>query len=268
MVILILVLAAVIVAYLILIFPGRASRRKKRPFSGQYFANRGLHGASGAAENSMEAFHLAVEAGYGIKLDARLTSDDKVIVFRAGDMSPLIGEDGAVEDKTYDALKPLKISGTQEGIPLLEDVLDMVSDRVPVMVELINSCRNQDLCIRSSGIIAVYKGDIGVVSFHPGMLAWYRKNSPRVFRGLMTCQAECYDKAVSKKVAFMISRMLTNVVSRPQFIAFRIGKIPFPAKLCYALGAMRVGWTCRKPGGEGKNDAVIFEGYYPSQSLK
>ena len=44
----------------------------------EMFAHRGLHGA-GVPENSLLAFLLAKERGYGIELDVQLTRDKKLL---------------------------------------------------------------------------------------------------------------------------------------------------------------------------------------------
>ena len=65
--------------YLFLVAPG-----KKRPemdkFKTVRYAHRGLHG-EGRAENSLSGFRAAVDAGYGIELDVRLSSDGELVVF-------------------------------------------------------------------------------------------------------------------------------------------------------------------------------------------
>ncbi|MBQ9979463.1 MAG: glycerophosphodiester phosphodiesterase [Oscillospiraceae bacterium] len=270
--ILILFIIAIVIiaifAYFSMIMPGRSSKEKKSDFSGLYFAHRGLHNAEkGIPENTMAAFRAAVEKGYAIELDVRLTADDMLVVFHDDDLMRLTGKKGTVESKKYKELKEYTVGGTQEHIPLLVEVLDMVGGRVPVMVDLMNGNRNQDLCVRSSGMLKAYPGKVCVGSFHPGIISWYKRNAPEIFRGLIVCQQKKYNANIPKRVSYMKSHMLTNKVSRPQFIAYRNGSLPLAARFCYAAGALRIGWTCRKPGSEGKNSSVLFEGYEPPVKL-
>ena len=66
------VLAAVAVLALLALFllwPGRPSAEKTAPFYGRNYAHRGLHSRDKSVpENSLTAFRLAAEAGYGIEL--------------------------------------------------------------------------------------------------------------------------------------------------------------------------------------------------------
>ena len=77
-----------------------------------------------------------------------------------------------------------------------------------------------------------------------------------------------YGEAVSTPTAWLLSRCLLNFMSRPQFIAYRIGFRPLTVRLSEALGAMRFGWTARNERAERHRDAVIFEFYRPQLKIK
>ena len=69
---------------LFMLAPGRASRRQKAPFLDRNFAHRGLHTPNKTVpENSLEAFRLAAENGYGVELDVQLSKDGRVVVFHS-----------------------------------------------------------------------------------------------------------------------------------------------------------------------------------------
>ena len=54
--------------------PAKADKEKKAPFLGRYYAHRGLHsGDERVPDNSLPAFALAAEKGYGIELDVHIT---------------------------------------------------------------------------------------------------------------------------------------------------------------------------------------------------
>ena len=78
--------------YLFLIAP-RFPRRKQWPasFFRYDYAHRGLHG-NGVPENSLSAFALAAEKGYGIELDVHLTLDGRDY---SGILTPMQDEAGA-----------------------------------------------------------------------------------------------------------------------------------------------------------------------------
>ena len=75
-----------------------------------------------------------------------------------------------------------------------------------------------------------------------------------------------------KPLAFALGCLFTNVLARPQFIAYGPGKKPWTARLAEAMGAIRVCWTVRPEDDinakEAENDAVIFEFYHPAPKYK
>ena len=121
-------LLLLIFAYLYLIMPSFKRKKQMMKFASHKYAHRGLHSSS-IAENSMTAFRLAVERGYGIELDIRLTKDEKLVVFHDNTLDRVTGAHGRVDEFDYDELSSLKLSGTEDGIPLFSEVLSLITCR-------------------------------------------------------------------------------------------------------------------------------------------
>ena len=68
------------------------------------YAHRGLHG-DGVPENSLEAFRLAKEAGYGVELDIHLLKDGNLAVFHDSKLERITGQAGVIEELTTENLK-------------------------------------------------------------------------------------------------------------------------------------------------------------------
>ena len=104
---------------LILLAPGRATKRQKAPFMGMNFAHRGLHNRDKSVpENSLEAFELAAQAGYGMELDVQLSKDGQVVVFHDDTLERVCGVNARVDELSYEELKKLRLCGTEHTIPL------------------------------------------------------------------------------------------------------------------------------------------------------
>jgi len=88
-----------------------------------------------------------------------------------------------------------------------------------------------------------------------------------VLRGQLATTYGDYE-GIDKKLALLLSRCMLNVVSRPHFIAYRIGPKPFMVKLSEAMGAMKLGYTSHVEENEIGRDAVIFEFYRPRLKYK
>ncbi len=249
--------------------PGKASKEQKAPFVGRNFAHRGLFSEDQfVPENSLTAFDLAADAGYGIELDVHITEDDRIVVFHDDTLERVCEVEGRVENYLWSELKNLTLCGTSETMPLLSDVLNVVAGRSPIILELKPDKRRNELCERTLEFIRSYNGDICIESFDPRIVAWFRISAPDILRGQLSQPPADFAGDASKITAFAVGNLLTNVISRPHFIAYKIGKKPFLVRLCHVMGAIKVCWTAHDPSAEQKNDMVIFEHYRPSQRFK
>ena len=254
---------------LFLVAPGSITKRQKAPFYGRSYAHRGLHSEDKSVpENSLEAFRLAAKAGYGVELDVQLSRDGQVVVFHDDTLDRVCGVHARVDEKSFDELRLLRLCGTEQRIPLLTEALAVIRGRGPLIVELKNGRRNRELCEKTYDILSDYAGQVCIESFNPMIVRWFRRHAKDLVRGQLATTVKDYGDAVKKPTAFLLSRCLMNFLSRPQFIAYRIGFRPLSVRLSEALGAMRFGWTARNERAERHRDAVIFEFYRPQLKIK
>lgn len=252
-----------------LVAPARIKPEKVKPFIGRNYAHRGLHKQDKSVpENSLTAFTDAAENGYGIELDVRLTSDNRVVVFHDRGLERICGAKGEVGRKDWSHLKNLKLAGTKETIPLLSEALSAIGARVPVIIELKHARRDRELCERTMDLLRCYSGLVCVQSFNPFILSWFRQNAPEIPRSQLSCPAKLLHGKANPIAAFLVSRALSNFISRPHFFAWGGGKKPLTVKLCEALGAKKVSWTALDMSEEAGNDAVIFEFCIPVSKYK
>ena len=249
-----------------LLAPGRATKGQKAAFWGRNFAHRGLHSRDRSVpENSLKAFELASEAGYGMELDVQLSRDGQVVVFHDDDLKRVCGVEGKIWDYTFSELQKFPLCGTEERIPLFSDVLNTVRGRGAIICELKNGPRNRELCKKTYDLIAAYPGEVCIESFNPFIVAWFRFHAPELLRGQLA--TDKYEDRGALQ-AFLLSRCFFNAVARPQFIAYKLIKRPLAVRFSELLGAMRVAWTSHEPRNEKGQDAVIFEFYKPRISFK
>lgn len=249
--------------------PGTADPDKRAVFYGRNFANRGLHEPDKSVpENSIQSFLAAVEAGYGLKLDVRLSNDDRVVVFHDSNMKAICGVDEDIEEMAWSEIKKLKLYDTSEKPALLSEALSLVAGRVPVMIELKSGRRNSELCARTLELVRCYSWPVCIQSLNPFILGWFRTNAPDILRGQVTGSAHELKKETNCVCAFLVSRLLTNILTRPHMIAHSLTRKACTVKLCEAMGAMKVAWTAQDETKEDYNDAVIFEYFTPRVSFK
>ena len=247
-------------AFAFLVAPGRATRAQKAPFLCRNYAHRGLHTEDGSVpENSLPAFRAAAEAGYAVEMDVHLTADDRLVVFHDDTLERMCGVQGVIDDFTLAELRALRLGKTDCVIPTFAEALEALGGRVPLLLEVKRGHDNRRLCALTLEALRTYTGPYCVESFDPTIVAWFRRNAPDILRGQLSQPPKEYGTALSKPAAAIVGNVLTNVIARPQFIAYKIGPKPLSVRLCEAMGAVRAGWTSRAWTHERDYDIVIFE---------
>ncbi len=100
------------------------------------FAHRGLWSPAGPPENSIAAFRAAADAGCGIELDVQLSKDGVPVVFHDPVLDRMTRSSGPVWERTAEELTGLKLTDSDEAIPLLSAALKALPAGTPVLVEL------------------------------------------------------------------------------------------------------------------------------------
>lgn len=229
------------------------------------FAHRGLHGDE-IPENSLAAVAAAVDAGYPVEIDVRVSSDGRVVVFHDDSLLRMTGRGGTVEELRFVELAGLRLGRSGEGIPLLEAVLDIVSCKGAVLVEIKNRGRPGVLEENVARLVRRQPdAQVGVMSFNPLSLGWMARHAADIPRGQLSCRFETETMPGWRK--FLLSNYLANAVSRPHFLAHQWDRLPacVPAVLRAFFHLPVLGWTCRSEMEDQRArrhvDNVIFEGY-------
>lgn len=240
--------------------------------NGWLYAHRGLHdGNQCIPENSLQAFRLAVENGYGMELDVQLTADGQLVVFHDKTLKRVCGVDLALHTLTYDQLKlyPLP-DGTI--IPLFSQVLDLVNGQAPLIVEVKyhgNVTANAEAAHKA---LQNYRGAYCVESFHPLAMYYFRKHAPDILRGQLASGGK-YKKGESSLIAHLaMKHLLVNCISRPHFIAYSVPDDHPPAMwlMKNLFKPLLAAWTIRDQhtldACKGTYDYPIFELFTPEDN--
>lgn len=237
------------------------------------YAHRGLHNKdNGVPENSEKAFRLAVQHGFGMEFDLQLTKDKYVVVHHDHTLKRTCGEDVLVSDLTLGELRSkYRLFGTDERVPLFEDVLKLVDGKTPLIIELKGYNDPAELCELTMKFLDGYKGLYCVESFDPRIVEWFKKNRPEIVRGQLMHHMQKNDKLTAFQ-AFCARNMLTNYMTRPHFEAydFHARELPSLALARKLFGMQEVSWTIRKQedytAAKKLHNLVIFEGFIPAET--
>lgn len=244
------ILGALLLIFLVFLFLIKPRSVKKRPdttpFVGKEYAHRGLHNKN-VPENSLRAFHGAVERGLGIELDLQLSKDGQVVVVHDFDLKRVAGLENKVKDLTAEELSRVSLGGKGDGVPTLKEVLEIVDGKVPLIIELKIPGMDCSVCPKAFEILDQYEGPYCIESFHPLAISWVRKNRPHVLRGQLSSNFFGHKEEGSKIQLFAVKNLLLNFLAKPDFIAYDI-RYPntWAFRLCCGLWkAFPVGWTIR-----------------------
>ncbi|MCQ2519689.1 MAG: glycerophosphodiester phosphodiesterase [Lachnospiraceae bacterium] len=258
-----------------LFFTGPNKRRDTSYFSGKMYAHRGLHDKE-VPENSLQAFRLAKENGYGVELDVQMTRDGKLVVFHDGTLDRMCKIDGKLKDYTYEELSKFRLINkngvtTEELIPLFSDVLETL-EGVDIICEIKpdNGFKNYELCQKTYDMLMTHKGRFCVESFSPFLMGWFKNNHPEIIRGQLS---ENFVKSKGFSIAnFCMSELWVNAVSRPDFVAYNHYHKTLGWKLVRKLyKPLYVAWTAKgkeeQEAAKAQYDAVIFEKEGPEMPI-
>lgn len=230
-------------------------------------AHRGLHDiAKGVPENSLLAFRKAMEAGYAIETDVRITGDQQVVVFHDPDLTRLCGREGIVNRMPLGELKTLKLLGTEETVPSFRDLLDLVQGAVPLVVE-IKKDKGEPVGTLETSVARMlqhYPGPFVVQSFNPRTVKWFEKNAPQIVRGQISTDLANMTKGLSWFTKLQLKRALMNGYGNPDFLAYDVRDLPSEiTAAARRRGLPLLSWTVRTPSERARAaahaDNVIFE---------
>ena len=264
------ILLLLALAYLFLIRTKRAGKLISA-YRRVNFAHRGLHG-EGRAENSLSAFASARDEGFGIELDVRLSGDGRMVVFHDDTLTRVAGIDKRVDELTLDELKTCRLSGTEDTVPTLSEVLELIDGRVPLLIEIKEDAGKSAVTRALVKELEGYRGPYIVESFNPLSLKLFRRLRPDVPIGILAQHFCRRDEYRGKALYFILQNMLLNFLYVPDFVAYdHTDSDMLSLKLARSLfGTVTVAWTVRSEE-EGrvakthKFDSIIFENYLPDE---
>lgn len=206
--------------YMYTIFPNLTRKNEVEKFENYQYAHRGLYNDE-IPENSMKAFELALENGYGIEFDVQSTLDNQLVVCHDQNLMRMCGKDILIEENTYETIKDFTLLESEEHIPLFKDVLDLVNGQVPIIVEIKYNTNWENTAKLVAEMLDTYNGDYFIQSFHHKTLKWFRKNRPNVIRGQLSADFfEYYEIKGQLYKKFIFSNLMRNYISRPDIIIY------------------------------------------------
>jgi glycerophosphoryl diester phosphodiesterase len=146
----------------------------------------GHRGAAGEVpENTLASFESAIKSGINaIELDIRKTKDNYMVVFHDEKLKRLTGKNGSVNDYTLKELKTFKINNSNESIPMLDEALDFIDEKVDKILLEIKEVNTEDKIIK---IVKDKKliDRVIIISFYENAIKNVKKIDPDIKTGLI-----------------------------------------------------------------------------------
>lgn len=236
-------------------------------------AHRGLHDrAAGCLENTASAALAAIKAGYGIEIDVQLSSDGQAMVFHDETLDRLTGQSGLLSARTAADLGQIRLTGTDDRIPALPDLLALVAGRVPLLIEIKDQGGAMGPAVGPleqavARALEGYAGPVAIMSFNPHSVIAFGAAAPAIPRGLATSAFRVENwPTLSLGVRDRLRDIPDYAATGACFISHEATDLDRPRVAdLKAEGAVIACWTIRSAIAEAAArriaDTITFEGY-------
>lgn len=147
-------------------------------------AHRGIHNNIDIPENSIKAIKESLKVNIPIEIDIQLTKDNQLVVFHDENLKRMTNNDEFVCNKTLDEIKQLNLLDTEETIPTLKEVLNVINNQVLLFIEIKHTKNIKLICETLVNELNNY-GNYVLKSFDPRIIRWFKKHKPNITRGLL-----------------------------------------------------------------------------------
>ena len=211
-------------------------------------AHRGMHG-DGIPENSLSAFRAAIDAGYAIETDVRPARDGTLFLMHDDELPRMTGAEGLVSDSDPERLRGLRLSDTEEPVPLFPEFLELIGGRVPVLLEIKRApVSDSEAYLRAiADALSDYSGAIAIQSFDPRYVKTFKRLRPDLPCGILAKgrygKAEFPSPFLYRTKSALLARLAFNRFVKPDFISYCFSDCPNRATEKFRK--LRLAWTVR-----------------------
>jgi glycerophosphoryl diester phosphodiesterase len=183
-------------------------------------AHRGYHDLNKTCwENTLSAFQRAIDRNFAIECDVQIASDGQAVVFHDVDLGRLAGTKGLVREKTASELAKLSVGGTDDHVPSLAEMLELVGGRVPIVIELKATQGHDDVLVDTvATALRGYNGDVAIMSFAHWLVRQFPSKIPEIPGGLTAEGIRTSD----------IERHFSMLAHQISFVSFDVNELPNP----------------------------------------
>ena len=180
-------------------------------------AHRGIFDNNKVPENSIKSFKNAINKGYVIEFDVHLTKDKKIVVFHDMDLDRMTKEKGLIKELTLEELQKIKLLDTNYRIPSLDEVLELIDGKVPILIEIKYDVKGFELPKLLLERLKTYNGEVAIQSFDPFIVSYIRFHAKEYLRGLLIGSFK--NKVKNIFINNLVLLPFDILISNPDFLA-------------------------------------------------
>ena len=224
------------------------------------YAHRGLWGADGFPENSLEAILAAARAGIGCEFDVRPAACGTPIVFHDSKLDRMTHDSGFVATKSAEEITGLGLAGGGT-LPTLSTVLDAWPGKTPLLIELKidGDTDAEGFAAIVSNLLAAHQGPAAVMSFSPRAI---EAISGRLMKGTLLLPSMLSDAMTPQ------SMVASAAALNPDFLACHVTDAKAASVSATDYGLPVAVWTVSSAEMAGMINSLpvaqIFEGFDPA----
>lgn len=181
--------------------------------------------------NTLSTYDKAIKNNYAIHIPVQMLDDESIVCFSHMNISKVIPtESGYLKTMKLKDVKALKLNKQEEQVPTLEEALEHIAGRTPIIIEIINDgmadkFENKVIC-QICKYINKYNcyNNVAIMSINPFTLEYAFNNFPYITRILKSGNfvEKMYGSIKSKK----LKKLKYYKITHADFIAYSAELLP------------------------------------------
>jgi len=195
-----------------------------------YIASDGVFNES-LTPNTLNTYEQAIKHKYTITIPVQMLDDESIVCFSHKNISKVVPtESGYLKTMTLEQVKEINLNEQKEKIPTLQEALEFISNRTPIIIEILNDGMVDKFETKVTTIISKYiathncHNNVAIMSINPYSLEFFLKNYPYITRILKSgnFQEKHYGSLKTKK----LRKLKYYKITQADFIAYSYDLLP------------------------------------------
>ena len=185
----------------------------------------------GLTPNTLDTYDQAIKNKYAITIPVQMLDDGNIVCFSHKNISKVVPTaSGYLKTMTLSQVKEISLNENGETIPTLEEALNHIANRTPIIVEILNDGMVDKFETKVTTMLSKYIADfdcynnVAVMSINPYTLEFFYNHYPYVTRILKSGDftEKMYGSFKTKK----LKKLKYHKITQADFIAYSYNLLP------------------------------------------